>query len=277
MKKNYVNVCVLFGLTLALAACPTGDGGGSGGPPSPQPAPIEHTLTSASDALVIKITETNTQPDIRAAISPVKGNYYWVFKSGNLINKGTITKVAGTTITFSGGFTLTLDGGNYTLSDNIPNSRPGGVSISGPISFTGSTSDSVEKSITITGYTAQDNEDNQSITARPMFLHSESEGLDRWPSAAYAVEDINGQTITYPLAVWDYPDWDDPQSPRWTGTGKFFIIIECDPPKHPGPGHDGSNYVYSEDGHNPTPVDIKSAETTLPWSKFIWLRDYTAG
>jgi hypothetical protein len=63
---------------------------------------------------------------------------------------------------------------------------------------------------------------------------------------------------------------------RWTGTGQFYIVIECRPPKK-DPSKTGSNYVYSADGINPTPVDIKDAVTTLEWAKFIWLRDYTAG
>jgi hypothetical protein len=140
MKKNCVNVCMLFSLVLALTACPTGDGGGSGGPYTPPPpqTPLEYTLTS--DNLVIKITETNTEP--RAAITPVSGNYYWVYLDGVLINKGTITVSGnGTTIRFrgSGSFTLTLEGDNYALAsrDRIPNALPGGNPISGPRTFTG--------------------------------------------------------------------------------------------------------------------------------------------
>jgi hypothetical protein len=140
MKKNCVNVCMLFSLVLALTACPTGDGGGSGGPYTPPPpsTPLEYTLTS--DNLVIRITETNTEP--RAAITPVSGNYYWVYLDGVLINKGTISVSGnGTTIRFrgSGSFTLTLDGDNYSLSsrDKIPNTLPGGSPISGPRTFTG--------------------------------------------------------------------------------------------------------------------------------------------
>jgi hypothetical protein len=52
-------------------------------------------------------------------------------------------------------------------------------------------------------------------------------------------------------------------------------VIECNPPKDSQ--YDGAKYIYSADGVNPTPVDIKSAETTPQWSKFIWLRDFTAG
>jgi hypothetical protein len=125
------------------------------------------------------------------------------------------------------------------------------------------------KTIKITGY------DSEPITAYIMTLQSEAEGTSSWSPTAYAIKKINGRTITYPLAIWDYPDWNDPKSERWTGTGKFFIIIECYPPKDSS--RDGAKYGYSVDGINPTAVDIKSAVTTLKWSKFIWLYDYTGG
>jgi hypothetical protein len=114
-------------------------GGGGGGSVTPQTStPLVHTLTSTSSNVVIKITETNKQPSAKAVISPATGNYYWVFLNDVLINQGTIT-VSGFTITFStGSFTLTLNGDSYTLSGTIPNSQGG--SISGPLTFTGSTS-----------------------------------------------------------------------------------------------------------------------------------------
>jgi hypothetical protein len=111
-------------------------GGGGGGSVTPQTStPLVHTLSSGD--LVIKITETNPQPAAKAAISPANGNFYWVFLAAVLINNGTIT-VNGSAIQFSGGFTLTLNGGNYTLSGSIPNSQ--GSAITGPKTFTGSTS-----------------------------------------------------------------------------------------------------------------------------------------
>jgi hypothetical protein len=122
------------------------------------------------------------------------------------------------------------------------------------------------KTIKITGYNSQD------ITAYDMEIYSESTGTDGWPPTAYALEEINGQTITYKVVNWE-DHWDNPEP--WTGTGKFFIVIECDPPKDPS--KDGSKYVYSVDGTNATPVDIKYEVTTLEWSKFIWSSDYTAG
>jgi hypothetical protein len=126
-------------------------------------------------------------------------------------------------------------------------------------------SDGRPKTIKITGYSSQ------GITAEAMLIFSESAGVDAWPPAAIAVEKINGQTITYNLGIW-LGRWDNLES--WTGTGKFFIVIECSPPKESG---DGSKYVYSADGANATPVNITDEVTTLEWSKFIWLRDYTAG
>lgn len=126
-------------------------------------------------------------------------------------------------------------------------------------------SDGRPKTIKITGY------NSQPITAYSMSIFSESADPAGWPPAAVAVEEIDGQTITYGLGIWMYR-WDNLEP--WTGTGKFFIVIECNPPKNSG---DGSKYVYSADGVNPTPVDIKEAITTLEWAKFIWLTDYTAG
>jgi hypothetical protein len=268
MKKNYVNVCVLFGLTLALAACPTGDGGGSGGPPSPQSAPIEHTLTSASDDLVIKITETNKQPDIRAAISPVKGNYYWVFKSGDLINKGTITGADGTIITFSGGFTLTLDGGSYTLSGSISNSRPGGVTISGPISFTGSTSNSIPKSIRITGITGMTpdvtiGEAGIHILTIPDFEH----GPNHIAREVYHTVSINNGEVYADLYV---SDGYDALAERWTGTGKYYIFLVFASATGWSDDGGGQNhfFAYAKD-HQIVEYDIQDAVTIIPFSYFI--------
>jgi hypothetical protein len=128
-------------------------------------------------------------------------------------------------------------------------------------------SDGVPKTIKITGYSPEGG-----ITAYAMSIFSETAGADNWPPAAVAVEEIDGQTITYPLGIWMYR-WDNLEP--WTGTGKFFIVIECNPLKDPS--RDGSKYVYSEDGIHPAPVDITDEATTLEWSKFIWLWDYTAG
>jgi len=122
------------------------------------------------------------------------------------------------------------------------------------------------KTIKITGY------NSQGITAYNMEIYSEATGTAGWPPAACADQEINGQTITYAVVNWD-DHWGNPTP--WTGTGKFFIVIECNPPKDSS--KDGAKYVYSADGTNATLVDIKDEITTLQWSKFIWLRDYTAG
>jgi hypothetical protein len=122
------------------------------------------------------------------------------------------------------------------------------------------------KTIKITGYSLQD------ITAYDMEIYSESTGTDGWSHTAWAPEVIDGQTITYTVANWE-DHWENPKP--WTGTGKFFIVIECKPPNDES--QDGAKYVYSVDGTNATLVDIKYQVTTLEWAKFIWLKDYTAG
>jgi hypothetical protein len=128
--------------------------------------------------------------------------------------------------------------------------------------------DGPPKTIKITGYSSQGG-----ITAEYMYISPESTGRpDSWPPIASAEQVIDGQTITYTLGIWE-DDWNDPKP--LTGTEKFFIVIEGSPPKDPS--KDGAKYVYSADGRNPTPVDIKDAVTTLEWSKFIWFADYTAG
>ncbi|MDR2178362.1 MAG: hypothetical protein LBP20_10045 [Treponema sp.] len=120
-------------------------------------------------------------------------------------------------------------------------------------------SDGVPKTITITGLQGGDILAGLNIFAK----------LDQARNTAWA-EEIDGQTITYALIV----GHDGIHHP-WTGTGEFFIVIGCSPPRDPS--YDGSKYVYSEDGVNPAPVDIKDAVTTLEWSKFIWLEDYNWG
>ncbi|MDR2738428.1 MAG: hypothetical protein LBB68_01140 [Treponema sp.] len=128
-------------------------------------------------------------------------------------------------------------------------------------------SDGVPKTIKVTGYNAEGGE------VYSMQIFSEQPDPAGWrPPAAVALDEIDGQTITCKLGIWMYR-WEDLES--WTGTGKFFIGIEYDIPRDPS--KDGSKYVYSPDGTNPAPVDIKDEVTTLEWSKFIWLTDYTAG
>jgi hypothetical protein len=102
-----------------------------------------------------------------------------------------------------------------------------------------------------------------------MDVFSEQTDPAGWPPTAIAPEAIDGQTITYRPGIWE-GRWDNLEP--WTGTGKFFIVIECDPPKDDT--KDGSSYVYSADGTNATPVDIMDEVTTFEWSKFIWLQDY---
>jgi hypothetical protein len=114
------------------------------------------------------------------------------------------------------------------------------------------------KTIKITGY-----DGSQGIIIGVMHLHPES--ADGWPPVANA-QPIDGQAIICPVVNWG-------DGELWTGTGKFFIWIECSPPKNDSL-KDGSIYVYSVDGTNPAPVDIKDAVTTLEWSKFIWSKDY---
>ena len=129
-------------------------------------------------------------------------------------------------------------------------------------------SDGRPKTISITGYSSP------GIKVYTMQLSSESaDAPDAWPPAAVAVEEIDGQTVTYRLGLW-MQRWEDLEP--WTGTGKFFIVIDCAPPLKDS-SKDGAKYVYSADGIHATPVDIRDEVTTLDWSKFIWLKDYTAG
>ena len=122
------------------------------------------------------------------------------------------------------------------------------------------------KTIKITGYEG-------GVTAYSMEIYAESAGIDSWPPAAEAIQVIDAQTITYPLEGWKSGGATTGES--WTGSGFFFIIIECNPPKDLS--KDGAKYAYSENGINATPVEIKNGVTTLQWSKFIWLKDFTAG
>jgi hypothetical protein len=163
-------------------------------------------------------------------------------------------------------------GGTYTKG-GVPQTGGGGIVHSDP-NDGGGTDDTLiaaltsgpPKTIKITGYNSQD------ITVSDIEIFLESRGAGVWPPVAGAFVNIDGQTITVtPVNYWNTPNPGEP----WTGTGKFFIVIECRPPHDPS--KDGANYVYSADGINATPVDIKDEVTTLEWSKFIWLRDYTAG
>ncbi|GHU79379.1 hypothetical protein FACS189462_5000 [Spirochaetia bacterium] len=124
----------------------------------------------------------------------------------------------------------------------------------------------VPKTIKITGYRG-------SITAGNMDIFSEQRGANVFPPAAGTRKAIDGQTITFTVINWT----DRRENPEpWTGTGKFFIIIYCSPPKEDAT-KDGSKYVYSVDGINPAPVDISDEVTVLEWAKFIWLEDFISG
>jgi len=114
-------------------------------------------------------------------------------------------------------------------------------------------------------------------TARELELFSESTGANKWPPFAIAGKDgnrdVNDPTNLYYVVEW-VQRWDWWELPNWTGTGKFYILFEG-PPKDPS--RDGGKYVYSEDGINPTAVEIKEAITTLQLSKFIWFEDINWG
>jgi hypothetical protein len=131
-----------------------------------------------------------------------------------------------------------------------------------------------QKTIKITGYSSE----SGFVGGGEMVIFSELPGPDddwqpaaikRWKLADGILTD--GHTYTYALVNWhkytSQEDWDaywaNPEP--WTETGKFYIQIDCETPKK-DPEKDGSHYVYSEDGTNPTAVDIKNAVTTLEFS-----------
>jgi hypothetical protein len=124
------------------------------------------------------------------------------------------------------------------------------------------------KTIKITGL-------QDGITAQWIYIFSEEKGIPSWPPTARAtIEEYDGQTITIPLVTHETYRSDNPEP--WTGTGKFYIEIECYPPRD-NPTRKGSKYVYSVDGTNPSIVDIQNEVTSLEWSKFIWRSDYIGG
>ena len=105
-----------------------------------------------------------------------------------------------------------------------------------------------------------------------LYLFPSSTRPDSWPPVAIGWG-VNSEG-NLRLVKW-YPGIARPNIEDWTETGRFYILMQCQPPKDPS--KDGSNYVYSEDGINPTLVDIKDAVTTIDNSKFIYLNDFTAG
>jgi hypothetical protein len=118
-----------------------------------------------------------------------------------------------------------------------------------------------------------DSNESQGITAQDiMLIFSESAGPEVWPPFAIAGKDE--QTNIYYVVKFD-GNWDWWDIGTWTGTGKFYVVMQTTPPKDSS--KDGANYVYSEDGTSPSLVDIRDAVTTLELSKFIWLNDFTNG
>ena len=112
----------------------------------------------------------------------------------------------------------------------------------------------------------------QGITGEALYLFPSSTRPDSWPPVAIG-GGVNSEG-NLRLVKW-YPNMDWSKREDWTETGRFYILMQCQPPKDPS--KDGSNFVYSEDGENPTLVDINDAVTTIDNSKFIWLNDFTSG
>jgi len=117
-----------------------------------------------------------------------------------------------------------------------------------------------------------------------LYLYAESAGIRNPPNMdLYAGKEleINDPTNSYYVGEWrSSVEWSNSwlgrhtlTLPRWTGTGKYYIVCQGAPRGRSG----GGNYAYSEDGINPTPIDIRSDVTELDGSKFIWISDYNAG
>ena len=243
-----------------LTGCPTdgGGGGGGGGGGAPAPADTASVQTLASNDVVIKITKTNTQP--RAAISAKTGDYYWVYKAGDLINRGTVS-VGGSAITFksnSGGssFKLTLTPGNgtYTLTGSIPNSK--GPAISGLPSF------GVAKSIKITGITQTD-----TMGEGAVFLFTQQGNWDTLVAReVYHVPHITNGELLADLYVASGGDATDK---RWTGSGEYYIQLMIAGPA--GWEDDGApyhhHYWWTRSGAT-AKYNIQDALTTINFSEF---------
>ncbi|GHT98870.1 hypothetical protein FACS1894142_5760 [Spirochaetia bacterium] len=127
------------------------------------------------------------------------------------------------------------------------------------------------KSIKITGF------NEVGLTPVGGYVMPTDKAADAWPPIAVGQDQgtfkLNGQTITVELIDWSIFSANWTTKEPWTGTGECFIVIKGNPGKY---DKDGCNYVYSVDGVTAAPVDINSAVTTLEWSKFIWISDYTA-
>ena len=141
-----------------------------------------------------------------------------------------------------------------------------GLVMTGCDTNNGSSGSDVPKAIKIIGNFAP------GFTDEALYLFPSSTRPDSWPPVAIGGGVNSDGNLR--LVKW-YPNMDWSNREEWTGTGKFYILMQCSPPK--APSFDGSNWVYSEDGKNPTLVDINDAVTTIDRSKFIWLNDFTSG
>jgi hypothetical protein len=115
------------------------------------------------------------------------------------------------------------------------------------------------KTIKITGYTSESGITVYDIKLQPELNKTAMIGFKTISDLNLTYELLNGRNDLTP----------------WTGVGKFFIMIECQPPKDPA--MDGSQYVYSLDGTNPALIDIRDEITVLEWTKFIWFEDNVDG
>ena len=86
---------------------------------------------------------------------------------------------------------------------------------------------------------------------------------EEWSPVAGAAGDVDGQTIIYPVWYWDTLEF-------WTGYGNFYIVISFSLSED-----GGKQYVYSLDGKNPGIFNIKNEVTSLKWSDFIWINDFS--
>jgi hypothetical protein len=115
------------------------------------------------------------------------------------------------------------------------------------------------KSIRITGF-------NENKTRLFVYvMHDINDDLDSdlfVYSGGFVLSDQNEYTIALKTTA----------AESWTGTGKYFIMIQVEPANG---GQGRSAFFYSVDGINPALIDIEDAVTTLEWSKFVYWTEHT--
>lgn len=259
MKKEKILILgmLVLALTLSLvfAGCATASGGGVLGGTTP----TRTYAWAGEDGVYYRLVLPESSN------ATVNGTYTLILNwhyDGNL-STGTVSgTLDNMRLTPNSGTVITINiiGNTVTVTGEIDghNMKGGNLVYDEP------------KIILITGFTYKDPQDSQNYPQDVNFgwlaIAPDPGDLDN-QTVAHGIPETEGQTRAFTLISMV----DRRSIGPYTGTGEYFVVFFSFTPRDSNRWF--ARYVYSEDGQNPTLVDMKNQVTTLEWSKFIFV-DY---